>query len=62
MSVLPTEVLPIEYDDKTKTEALKTKEWLNANPPFFKAFLPKLIRLVILIRKVLYILAQVSQY
>lgn len=41
MSVLLTEVLPIEYDDKTKAEALKTKKWLNANPPFFKAFLPK---------------------
>lgn len=41
MSILQTEVLPIEYDKKTEKKAIKTKKWLNTNPPFFKAFLPK---------------------
>ena len=40
MPILQTEVLPIEYDDKTKKIALKTKAWLDTNPSFFKEFLP----------------------
>ena len=40
MPVLQTEVLPIEYDDKTKKIALKTKAWLDTNPSFFREFLP----------------------
>ena len=35
MPILQTEVLPIEYDDKTKKIALKTKAWLDTNPSFF---------------------------
>ena len=39
MSVLQTEVLPIEYDEKTKRKAYRIKKVMHRNPAFFKAFL-----------------------
>lgn len=39
MSVLQTEVLPIEYDEKTKRKAYRIKKLMHRNPAFFKAFL-----------------------
>lgn len=39
MPILPTEVLPIEYDEKTKRKAYRIKSLLQKNPAFFKIFL-----------------------
>lgn len=39
MSLLQTEVLPIEYDEKTKRKAYRIKRLIHRNPAFFKTFL-----------------------
>ena len=39
MSLLQTEVLPIEYDEKTKRKANRIKDIIELNPEFFKVFL-----------------------
>ena len=39
MPILPTEALPIEYDEKTKRKAYRIKSLLQKNPAFFKIFL-----------------------
>lgn len=39
MSILQSEVLPIEYDEKTKRKAYRIKSLLQRNPAFFRVFL-----------------------
>ena len=39
MSLLQTEVLPIEYDEKTKRKALRIRDIIELNSEFFKVFL-----------------------
>ena len=39
MPILQTEVLPIEYDEKTQRKAYRIKSLLKRNPAFFQAFL-----------------------
>ena len=41
MSILTTQVIPIEYDEKTETLALELKKYLEENKDFFTFFLPK---------------------
>lgn len=41
MSILQSEVLPIEYDEKTKRKAYRIKSLLQRNPTFFQVFLQK---------------------
>lgn len=41
MSLLQTQVLPIEYDEETKRKAYRIKKLLHRNPAFFKTFLKR---------------------
>lgn len=53
--ILQTSILPIEFDYKTIIKAQQTKRLLDSNPQFLKHFYLQQIKLVLLIKTVIYI-------